>query len=130
MAEAPEVQPDEQSTTGGPAKDARNWAMLCHLAALAGYVAPVVGSIAGPLVVWLIKREEDPFIDDQGKEALNFQITMAIALVVSAVLIVVLIGILLAPLVALFTLIMTIVGAVKASSGERYRYPICIRFLK
>ena len=130
MAEAPEVQPDEQPEGAGPGKDARNWGMLCHLAALAGYVAPVVGHIVGPLVVWLLKREEDPFIDDQGKEALNFQITMAIALVLSSLLILVLIGIVLAPLVLLFNLIMTIVGAVKSSGGERYRYPLCIRFVK
>lgn len=130
MAEAPEVQPEEQSAGGGLPKDVRNWGMACHLAALAGYVGIPLANIIGPLVVWLIKREEHPFIDDQGKEAVNFQITMTIAAIVAFVLCFVLIGFVLLPLVVLFDLIMTIVAAVKVSSGEKYRYPICIRFLK
>ena len=130
MADAPEVQPEEQAAEGGLSKEARNWAMFCHLAALAGYVIPFAGNIIGPLVIWLLKREEDAFIDDQGKEAVNFQITMTIAYVVSAVLVVVVIGIFLLPIVALFNLIMMIVAAVKASNGERYRYPMSLRFVK
>jgi len=130
MAEAPEAEPTEEPAGGGLAKDVRNWAMLCHLAALAGYVIPFAGNVIGPLVVWLLKREEHAFINDQGKEAVNFQITMTIAYVASAVLVLVVIGIVLLPLVALFSLIMMIVAAVKTSSGVQYRYPLCIRFLK
>ena len=66
-------------------KDERMWAMLCHLSALAGFVVPF-GSIIGPLIVWLIKRDEMPVVDVHGKKALNFQITMAIAYVVCFVL--------------------------------------------
>jgi hypothetical protein len=57
----------------------RNWAMTCHLASFAGYVLPL-GNIIGPLVAWLMKRDEFPLVDDQGKEALNFQISMTIYL--------------------------------------------------
>lgn len=110
-------------------KDARLWGMLCHLAALAGFVVPF-GFIIGPLVVWLIKKNEFPFVDDQGKESLNFQITVIIALIVSALLIIVLIGILLLPAVAITSLVFIIIASVKANSGIRYRYPICIRFIK
>lgn len=110
-------------------KDARLWGMLCHLAALAGFVIPF-GFIIGPLVVWLIKKNEFPFVDDQGKESLNFQINVILALIVSAVLILVLIGMWLIPAVAITSLIFVIIASVKANDGIRYRYPVCIRFIK
>jgi len=109
-------------------KDARNWAMGCHLAALLGFVVPF-GNIIGPLVIWLIKREESPFVDTQGKEALNFQITMAIAFVIGFVLVFVLIGFLVIFAVAIFDLIMVIVATIKASEGVDYRYPIALRLV-
>ncbi len=104
-------------------KDARMWAMLCHLLGL-------FTCFIGPLIVWLIKKEEDPFINNQGKEALNFQITVAIASVVSALLAVICIGIILGMVVAVADLVFCIVAAVKANSGEAYRYPVSIRFIK
>lgn len=109
-------------------KDARLWGMLCHLAALAGFIIPF-GNIIGPLVVWQIKKEI-PFANDQGKEALNFQITVAIALVICFVLIFVLIGFILLPIVALSNLVFIIIAAVKANNGVVYRYPVNIRFIK
>jgi uncharacterized Tic20 family protein len=121
---------------GGPppgdelSNDAKNWAMLSHLAGLAGYVAPGIANVVAPLIVWLIKKDAHPFVDDQGKEALNFQITMSIAIFVSFLLCFVLIGFLLLPIVVVFHLVMTIVGAVKASNGQWYRYPISIRLVK
>ena len=109
--------------------DERTWALLCHLSALAGFVVPF-GNIIGPLLVWLLKREGSPLVDDQGKEALNFQLTATIALVVSAFLIFIVIGIPLFFAVALFDLIMIVIGGVRANNGEMYRYPINIRFVK
>lgn len=109
-------------------KEARNWAMGCHLAALAGFVIPF-GSVIGPLVVWLMKREESGFVDQQGKEALNFQITMLIAFLISLVLVFVLIGFLLIAAVAIFDLIMIIVATIKVSEGADFRYPITLRLV-
>jgi len=111
-----------------PDADARKWAMVCHLAGLAGFVIPF-GNIIGPLVVWLLKREESPFIDDQGKEALNFQITMIVYFFVAAILTVVLIGLLLLPVLFIADLVLTIMAAVKASDGIPYRYPYILRLL-
>ncbi len=125
----PTQQPVEEMKNG-VSKDARTWGMACHLMALAGFVLPVVGIVVGPLVVWMLKRDEDPFIDDQGKEAVNFQITMLIAFVVCFFLMFVVIGAFLMPLVGLADLIFTIVGGVKANEGVKYRYPFAIRFLK
>ena len=111
------------------AKEARKWAMICHLSALVGLLGNGIGFLIGPLVVWLIKREDDPLIEEQGKEAVNFQLTMFLALFLSALLAIVLIGI---PLLIAFGLLMIInpiIAAVKTSNGDRYRYPVSIRFL-
>jgi len=115
-----------------PAVDVRDqnmWAMFAHLSALAGFVIPL-GHIIGPLVVWLIKKDIYAFVDDQGKESLNFQISMTIYYVVAIVLILLLIGILLLAALALFSLIMVIVAGLKANQGEKFRYPVTIRFVK
>ena len=111
-----------------PSAEERNWALFAHLAAFAGCLIPF-GSILGPLVVWLIKKDQMPFVNDQGKEALNFQITMAIAMVLSAILILILIGLLLIWAVIVLDVVFTIIAAVKASNGERYRYPISLRLI-
>ncbi len=123
--------PQQMSSVPPPVntKDQNTWAMLCHLSALAGFVIPL-GNILGPLVIWLIKKDEFPLVADQGKEALNFQISMTIYYIVAAILIIVLIGILLLIGLALFSLIFTIIAMVKANEGTAYRYPMCIRFIK
>ena len=81
---------------GGPSAEERQWAMFAHLSALVGLVFPL-GSIIGPLVIWLIKKDTMPFVNDQGKEALNFNITVAIAAMVCWTLVFILIGFLLLP---------------------------------
>ena len=106
----------------------RMWGMLCHLSALAGFLIPL-GSILGPLIVWLIKKDEFAFVDDQGKESLNFQITMAIAFAVSAVLALIVIGFVLMALVGVYEIVMVIIASVRANSGEQYRYPVCLRLI-
>ena len=106
----------------------RNWAMFTHLSALFGLITGV-GFILGPLVLWLIKKDQMPRVNEAGKEALNFQLTMLIALLVSFVLMLVLIGILLVFAVGIFDLVMVIIAAVQTSNGTRYRYPLTIRFI-
>ena len=106
----------------------RNWGMFCHLSALAGFIIPF-GNIIGPLIIWLVKRDQFPFVNDQGKESLNFQISILIYVAVSAVLALLLIGFLLMAAVGVFCLIMVILASVKANEGVAYRYPLCIRFI-
>lgn len=115
--------------TGTPSADEKQWALFAHLAAFAGFIIPF-GSIIGPLVVWQIKKNEMPFVDDQGKEALNFQITAAIAIMVCFVLIFAVIGIFLFPAVLLADLIFVIMAAIAANNGQAYRYPISLRLIK
>jgi hypothetical protein len=113
----------------GGSSDERMWGMLCHLSTFAGYLVPF-GNILGPLVVWLVKKDEYAFVDDQGKEALNFQISITIYSLVSGVLILALIGIPLLIAVILFSVVMTVIAAIKANGGEYYRYPLTIRLVK
>lgn len=120
---------DEQNLTPTPTQEVRQWAMFCHLAALAGMVFPF-GNLLGPLIIWQIKRELDPFVDEQGKEALNFQITVSIAMLVSMLLMVVAIGFLLLPLICLAALVLSIIAGIKANEGKAYRYPLCWRLVK
>lgn len=102
--------------------------MLCHLSALAGFIIPL-GNIIGPLVIWMLKKDDYPIVDDQGKESLNFQISMTIYIIVSIVLIIVLIGIALLILLGIFELIVIIIASIKANEGVKYRYPLTIRFI-
>ncbi len=111
-------------------KDARMWGMFCHLAAFAGIVVPVIGCIVGPLIVWQIKKEEFPFVDNQGKEAVNFQISILIYGIVAGLLCFACVGFFLLPAVYIFNLVFVLIAAVKANDGECYRYPLTIRFIK
>jgi len=110
-------------------KDERLWGMLCHLLSFSGYLIPF-GSLLGPLVVWMIKKDDMPFVDDQGKESLNFQLTMLIAVIVSAILMLVLIGFVLFGVLIIFQIVVVIMAAIKANDGVKYRYPYTIRFIK
>lgn len=111
-------------------RNERMWGMLCHISALAIFIIPGVGNILGPLVIYLLKKDEYDFVEDQGKESLNFQITVTILLFVSGLLIVIGIGFLLLAIIAVAALVYTIIAAVRANEGEFYRYPWSIRFLK
>jgi hypothetical protein len=111
-------------------RDERLWAMVCHLAAFAGLILPYVGFVVGPLIVWAIKKDEFPLVSDQGKESINFQISMLIYGAVAASLIVIGIGFLLVPAWAVAEIVLVIVAALAANNGEQYRYPLTIRFVR
>lgn len=122
------VPPPQQPQTPVPPpaeadKDARTMAMLAHLLAIPlGWI--------GPLIIWLIKKDSSPFVNDQGKESLNFQITVFIAMVVASVSMVICIGFFLLPAVGIVDLIFCIIGGLKANQGIAYRYPFAIRLIK
>ncbi len=121
MTQAP--PPVEPAASGTPPKDACTMAMLAHLLAL-----PL--GFLGPLIIWLIKKDQYPFVDDQGKEALNFQITVVIAAFVCGLLTMVFIGCILLPIVLIGNVVLCIMGAVKANGGVAYRYPVALRLIK
>ncbi len=111
------------------AAEEKTYAMFCHLGAFSGLVVPF-GNIIVPLILWLAKRESSTFIDMHGKEAINFQISLMIYSLISAVLILVLVGVLLLAGLCIFNLVIVIVAGLRAKSGESFRYPLTIRFIK
>lgn len=108
----------------------KTMAMLCHLLSLIGFIGVPFGNIVGPLIIWLMKRDTDAFVDATGKEVLNFQISATIYGIICGLLILAFIGVILLPILIISVIIFTIIGAVKANEGQLYRYPLTIRFLK
>jgi uncharacterized Tic20 family protein len=109
---------------------AHTWAMLCHLLGLCTFIGIPFGNIIGPLVVWLIKKDEFSFVDEQGKEALNFQISMTVYAILAAILIVIMVGWVLLFILTIADIVLTIIAAIKTSEGKSYRYPYIFRLIK
>ncbi len=128
MSEVPEVQPHPELPE--LTNDAKNWAMICHLAGFFGFGLPVAGHVVGPLIIWMLKRDEHPFIDHQGKEAVNFQISMVIYGAILTPTMCFLVGIPLLVALVITDIVLMIIAAVSASRGEPYRYPLTIRLVK
>ena len=130
------IPPLQPVTPTAAESSTRAWEVLCHLSAAAGFIVPF-GNIIGPLIVWLVKRGESLGVDAHGKESLNFQISWtiygAILGALTAALWIILIGFLFVPVLIIgfvAWVILTVIGAVKASNGQLYRYPLTIRLLK
>jgi len=116
--------PPPPATTDAPA-DQRTMALAAHLLGIfTGFI--------GALIIWLINKDDasKAFVTDQAKEALNFQITVTIAMVISIILMIVIIGGILAPIVGVINLVFCIIAAVKSNNGEAYRYPFTLRLIK
>lgn len=110
--------------------------MLCHLSALAGLICPF-GNVIGPLVVWLVKKDTMPIVNEYGKESLNFQISMTIYLIaggiLASLLTLVAVGVLLFPilgLIGLVDLVLVILASVQANQGNFYKYPFSLHLIK
>jgi uncharacterized protein len=114
----------------GLTENERTWGMLAHLSALLGVVVPVVGCVLGPLVVWLGRRDQSSFVEGQAKEALNFNISVFLAMMVCFLLALVFVGFILGAALFVAWLVMTLVAAIKASEGIPYRYPFSLRLVK
>lgn len=112
-----------------PDSSERSMAMLGHLAGYAGLAFPF-GSLLGPFLVYILKRDESAYIEDQAREALNFQITIMLAFLVSIPLMFIAIGFVTMLVAGVWWLVGTAIGATKANAGEWYRYPATIRFVK
>lgn len=107
----------------------RQWALICHLSGLAGYIFPF-GNLIAPIIIWSLKKDEMPMVNEHGKEVINFQISYTIWAVIAGIFIIILVGIPLLIAIALLQVIFIIIAAIKADSGELYRYPLTIRFIK
>ncbi|HEX2082490.1 MAG TPA: DUF4870 domain-containing protein [Xanthomonadaceae bacterium] len=126
---------------GTPDAQERQWAMFAHLSAIVGGLLTSqamggIGCVLGPLIIWQMKKDTMPFVTDQAKEALNFNITVALAMLVLVLLGVGTFGVgflVTAPLMlilGLAALVLVIVAGIKANAGEAYRYPFALRLVK
>ncbi len=110
-------------------EDESTWGMLVHLSSLTGFFLGF-GWIVAPLIIYLVKKEEMPYVEQEGKKALNFQLTMLILSIISGILTVILIGIVGLFAVAVMQIIFPILAGLKARDGEDYRYPFSFEFIK
>lgn len=108
----------------------KNWAMAAHLVPLSNFVVPVPGfNIIAPAIVWFLKRETMPMVDDQGKEAINFQITLTLASLVCFALMFIMIGFVLLFALLIYGIVMEVLAAKAVQEGRLYRYPYSLRLL-
>jgi len=107
----------------------RNWAMLCHLAAFAGFFFPF-GGVIGPLICWLTRKDESMWININGKNAMNFQLSMLLYMVLIFPLVFIVVGIPIIMILVTLKVVCIILGSVKASKGELFKYPMAIPFIQ
>ena len=127
-APPPSGLPGPGMLPGPGSDDEKQMAMWAHLSGLATYVVPM-WNVLGPLIIWLTKRETMPYLDQEGKEALNFNISITLYAVISFVLMCAFVGFVLIFAVMIFHLIYVILASMEASKGRPYRYPLTIRFV-
>ncbi len=106
------------------------WGMLCHLLALTLNIGIPFGNIIGPFIIWHIKREESGFIDQQGKESLNFQITLTIYGVISGLLCLIFIGYIFIGILYVANIVLVVTASLKVINGESYKYPLTIQLIR
>ena len=111
-------------------KQVRIWGMLCHATALIGIIGIPFGNIAGPLIIWLLKKNTNTFVDEQGKESLNFQLSMTIYALFGALLFLMKMGMFFLLIIAGINFILVVLASIKALNGESYTYPYKIQFIK
>lgn len=112
----------------GLSAESRNWAMAGHLSAFVVFIG-VPLPFLGPLVVWLMRRDTDPYAAEHAREALNFNLTAMIAFVVAGASMLLLVGFVLLPAIGIVWFVLVIIAGVRAANGEAYRYPLTIRFV-
>ncbi len=137
---APVPPPASLLPEGVPGQEERQWAMFAHLSALAGGLLTSAlggwGFFIGPLVIWLMKKDTMPFVADQAKEALNFNITISAIFVILLLLTLFTLGLgalLTVPImfvVGIGALVLIVMASIKANEGVAYRYPFAIRLIK
>ena len=107
----------------------RNWAMLCHLSAFAGFFFPF-GSIIGPLICWLSRKDESSWVNENGKAAMNFQLSVLLYIILAIPLCFILVGIPIVIFLVILRIVCIIIGSIKAPKGERFKYPLAIPFIQ
>jgi uncharacterized Tic20 family protein len=108
----------------------RQMAMYVHLSTLSGLVTGGIGNIVGPLLIWQLKKDTMPSLEKVAKEAINFNITVLIAMVISGILAMFCVGVITALVVGIGWIVLTVMAGLKANEGIFYKYPATIRLVK
>jgi len=116
----------EQTTIS---KKERDWALAAHIAPLCAYTGIPLGHLIAPFVIWQMKKEEMPFVAQEAKEALNFNISITIYACVAALLIFILIGFLLIPALIVAHIALAAMTGIRAGDGKKSRYPYILRLV-
>ncbi|WP_153555222.1 DUF4870 domain-containing protein [Roseimaritima sediminicola] len=118
------------SSSGAPTADEKNLSMLAHLSGLLGIVIGGVLGFLGPLILWIWKKDESPYIEREAREALNFQLTLLIIYCVTvAIGMVTCFGMVFIFVPVILQLVFGITATITASKGIPYRYPFNIRLI-
>lgn len=134
MTSGPERIDDPGNSTGTEplgydvSSEERTWGVAVHAVAFLGFIVPL-GNILGPLVVWAIKKDEGQFVDENGKQSVNFQITWTLLLIGAALSIILVIGLIIFPLVVIAYFILIIIAIIRASNDQVYEYPLTLDFV-
>lgn len=140
MSELNDYTTPPPSPSGAPSAEERQWAMFAHLSALLGGLLTGAvggwGSFLGPLIIWLLKKDTMPFVNDQAKEALNFNITVSAIFLILGILTVItlfigaIVTVPLAIIIGVTALVFIVMASIKANDGVAYRYPFSVRLVK
>jgi uncharacterized Tic20 family protein len=129
-------KPCQRFVDAAATADERTYAMVIHgsgavssVVALTTWGSSTLVFFFVPLVMWLVKRKESPFLDDHGKEAVNFQISLLVYTLAAYILHVICIGVILVPAISVLAVVGSSLGIAAAHRGEYFRYPACLRFL-
>ena len=106
-----------------------NWPMLCHLGGLAIYIGIPLGNILVPLIIWLLKKKSDSAVNVEGREALNFNISVTVYAVIAGLMCYVLVGFVVLPMVLVAHIVLVVRAALRANRGESVKYPFTLRFI-
>lgn len=123
MDQASTILGEDSSPLTPPSSEEKTLGLLAH-------IITIVSSFIGPIVIYLVKKDDSEFVANHAKESLNFQITMLLAYIVCFILMFVIIGVFLMGLIGIIDLVLVVVATIKASEGKNYRYPFCIRLIK
>ena len=121
---------EKKEPAGSVQKQERTWATFCHLSSLVAFIGIPFGNILGPLVIWLIKKNEMPLVNEEGRASLNFQISMTLYTIIAFILCFVAVGFLLIFPIILANVVLVIIAAIKTSNGEKFQYPCTIVLIK
>lgn len=125
-----DAMPVELESVPAVPQEDRMYAAACHFAGLPIFITTGLANIIAPLVIWMIKKDTMPFVDEHGKESLNFQLTLLIGYVISAVLVYFCIGIFLIGALLIVQIIFPLIAGIKAYDGQPYRYPMTLRMVQ